>query len=323
MEKILVTWDRMDLYTSVPIEYRFIDTAEVIPGQEAWGNKAVSSQDWYFTMHFPGNPVMPGVLLMEVLQQTGLLAVTSIENMKEKVMLFQGCKNMRMFHSVRPGDLLKTHVVLDRFRHGIGEFHGEAVIERLGEEKSLKACTMEFTMVLKSQFVPVAKSFDDIESTKGRQKVFDYSNFDVYLADPIEYRFIDLAEAGDAYAYGRKNTSSQDWYFKSFLPGDPMMPVGFIMEAIMQTGVLLVTQKEEIKTPLMMFNSCRNIGVYDVVRPGDILNTKVVLKSFRGGVADYIGSAQVGEKMVCRMKFVLIHPDEIQRLSNAIKKGTQ
>lgn len=153
MEHLGITWENMEDYSSVSIEYRFIDCAEVIPGSEAWGRKAVSSQDWFFKIHFPGNPIMPGVLVMETLQQTGLLIITSLPDVDERIMLFSSCENMRMYHSVRPGDMLKTHVILDSFKRGIARFHGDVKLERFGEEKELLACSMKFTMLLKGQMI--------------------------------------------------------------------------------------------------------------------------------------------------------------------------
>ena len=116
---------------------------------------------------------------------------------------------------------------------------------------------------------------------------------------------------------GIKYSSSLDWYHGI---AQLQMPVGFIMESIMQTGVLIVTQNEDIQNPLMMFNDCDKMTVFSEVRPGDVVTTHVVLKSFRNGVAKYEGTASVADKKVCEMDFTLIHPDEIRKFSERLKE---
>ena len=153
---MLISWENMSHYSSVPLEYRFVDSADVIPGKEAKASKVISSLDWYFKMHFPGDPIMPGVLLMETMQQTALLIITTLPDIDEKVMYFQGCKNMRMFNSVRPGDTLQMHVVMNDFRLGVANFHGDVMVTHPFEEKQKKACTMDFTMILPSQMVSIS-----------------------------------------------------------------------------------------------------------------------------------------------------------------------
>lgn len=322
-QTIIITWENMEQYSSVPMEYRFVDSAEVIPGKEAYGRKLVSSLDWYFKFHFPGNPVMPGVLVMETMQQTGLLIVTSLPEVEEKVMFFQGCRNMRMFNSIRPGDTLKTHVTLNDFKRGIANYHGDVWIKRPGEEKELKACSMDFMMLLKSQMLSMpVREVTPVEAEIGKCRGecinLIYSNFDAYLADPAEYRFVDSAQVWEQEAKGYKNVSSQDWYFDKSKRNE--MPVGFLMEAIMQTGVLLVSQRKEITDPLMMFNGCKRLDILNVVRPGSQLRMTVKLKLFRGGIANYIGWAYVEDKKICEMEFMLIHPGELSKLSSAMSE---
>lgn len=153
MEKILIDWEQTDDYINIPLEYRFVDKVEVVPGKEAWGMKAVSSQDWYFRIHFPNNPVMPGVLLMETMQQTGLFILKTLPETEEGRFLFQGCENMRMYSSVRPGEIIRTYVILKSYHDGIADFHGE--VKLCGEQNERLACSMEFTLVSQNKLLKV------------------------------------------------------------------------------------------------------------------------------------------------------------------------
>ena len=155
MNKVIINWENISDYSSVPIEYRFIDRCEVIPGKEAIGTKMVSSLDWYFKFHFPGNPIVPGVFLMEALQQTGLLIITTMPAEKGKIMLFQGCKSMRIYRPVRPGDIIKAYVSLLTYRCGVASFHGELKKEERDGERL--ACAMDFTLVSQEGLVKVRK----------------------------------------------------------------------------------------------------------------------------------------------------------------------
>ena len=316
MDKVSFTWENIEEYLNIPIDYRFVDLADVIPGVEGWGRKIVSSQDWYFRIHFPGNPVMPGVLVMETMRQTGLLVVNALHNESVKEMVFVGCSKMKMFNSVRPGDILNTHVIVEDYSQGITSFHGEVKISRHGEEKELLACSMNFKMQeekeLQKRIIPKVR-FPEFSAIDMR--VFDYSNFDSYLADPQEYRFIDRAMVSSNVGIAEKYSSSIDWYYRY---KKLYMLFGFLMESIMQTGVLVVTQSEKIGNPLMMFNDCEMLEIFKAVRPGDVLKTHVVLKSFRNGVAKYEGIAAVGEEKVCEIRFTLIHPDEIRKFSERL-----
>lgn len=156
MEKLVVDWKNMDKYTAVPMAYRFVDEVVVTPGEEAIGTKLVSSQDWYFKIHFPGNPIMPGVFLMEAMQQTGSFIITTMEDICSCEMLFQSCKAMRIYKAVRPGDILRTAVKLNSYRHGVAVFSGEAKIHC--EEEDILACTMEFTLVLQKELLRIKPS---------------------------------------------------------------------------------------------------------------------------------------------------------------------
>ena len=76
------------------------------PGQWARGIKCVSMNEPFFQGHFPGQPVMPGVLILEALAQCGAVAALSEEGAQGKLALFGGVKNARFRRQVVPGDVL-------------------------------------------------------------------------------------------------------------------------------------------------------------------------------------------------------------------------
>lgn len=98
---------------------------EYTPGESAVGYKNVDESEWYFKGHFPGNPIMPGVLIAESLAQTGAIAILSMEENKGKNALFGGIDKMKFKKMVLPGDKLKLEVKIIKRKGPIGV--GEAV----------------------------------------------------------------------------------------------------------------------------------------------------------------------------------------------------
>lgn len=140
-EKVVLTYENMREYFRQSVEFIFLDRVVIIPGKSAEGTKLVSAQDWYFKYHFPNNPVMPGVFQMEAIIQTGGLIINTQEGKQKLSLFFEGCKNVRIYRSVRPGDVLKTNAVLLSYKRGIAKFRGESKVE----EKLF--CTMEFMLI--------------------------------------------------------------------------------------------------------------------------------------------------------------------------------
>ena len=90
---------------------------ECEPGVKATGVKCVTMNEPFFQGHFPGQPVMPGVLILEALAQCGAVAALSEEGAQGKLALFGGVKNARFRRQVVPGDVLTLECELIE-RHG-------------------------------------------------------------------------------------------------------------------------------------------------------------------------------------------------------------
>lgn len=122
----------MSLYTAqeimeiIPHRYPFllIDTIEELePGVRALGKKCVSVNEPYFQGHFPGNPVMPGVLIMEALAQVGAVAILSQPEWKGHTAYYAGIDKARFRRKVVPGDvlLLETEIIKVKGPIGVGK----------------------------------------------------------------------------------------------------------------------------------------------------------------------------------------------------------
>ena len=101
------------------------------PGQWAIGRKCVSRNEEFFCGHFPGQPVMPGVLIIEALAQVGAVAVLMQEENKGKLGYFGGIKNCKFRRKVVPGDKLKLEARIIRQKGPL--VIGEAVASVDGE----------------------------------------------------------------------------------------------------------------------------------------------------------------------------------------------
>ena len=116
----------------LPHRYPFLLVDRVVelePGNRAVGIKNVTMNEQYFQGHFPGKPVMPGVLQVEALAQTGAIAVLSLEEYKGKIVYFGGIDKLRFKQKVVPGDVLRLEVELIKRRGPIGIAKAVATVD--------------------------------------------------------------------------------------------------------------------------------------------------------------------------------------------------
>jgi 3-hydroxyacyl-[acyl-carrier-protein] dehydratase len=104
---------------------------ELEPGVRVVARKLVRPDEWYLAGHFPGRPIMPGVLMVEAMAQAGAVAVLADEENRGKLALFAGIDDVRFKRIVEPGDELELTCELERVRGPIGR--GKATATVAGE----------------------------------------------------------------------------------------------------------------------------------------------------------------------------------------------
>jgi 3-hydroxyacyl-[acyl-carrier-protein] dehydratase len=123
--------NRAEIEAILPHREPFLLIDEVValePGAKVVARKRVRADEWYLAGHFPGNPIMPGVLMVEALAQTGAIAVLSEEANRGKLVLFAGIDDLRFKRIVRPGDELELECELERMRGPVGRGKARATV---------------------------------------------------------------------------------------------------------------------------------------------------------------------------------------------------
>lgn len=147
--------DTVQIQQIIPHRYPFLlidRIVELEPGVRAVGIKNVTATEAHFQGHFPDYPVMPGVLQIEAIAQTGCVALLVQEEFRDKLALFAGLDNVRFKRQVKPGDTLHIEVTLGEFRRNIGSGTGVATVN--GEV----ACRAELTFALVPSPLPSRQS---------------------------------------------------------------------------------------------------------------------------------------------------------------------
>jgi 3-hydroxyacyl-[acyl-carrier-protein] dehydratase len=114
----------LEIRDIIPHRYPFLLVDKIIeidPGKKAVGIKNVTANEPFFQGHFPDYPVMPGVLIVEALAQTGCTAILMQEENKGKLALFTGIENMKFRKQVFPGDTLRLEAEVIAFKMGMGK----------------------------------------------------------------------------------------------------------------------------------------------------------------------------------------------------------
>ena len=132
-----------DIMALIPHRYPMLLVDRIIDiekGQSGTGIKAVTINEPFFQGHFPGLPVMPGVLIVEAMAQTAAAISLQALGANDKVVYFMSINDVKFRKPVKPGDMLHLHVKLEQERGPVKKFSGRAEVNgKLTSEAAFSA----------------------------------------------------------------------------------------------------------------------------------------------------------------------------------------
>jgi 3-hydroxyacyl-[acyl-carrier-protein] dehydratase len=134
-----------DIERIIPHRYPFLLVDRVVemePGKRILATKNVTANEWFFQGHFPGFPIMPGVLIVEALAQAGAVLLLSDESAKGQIPLFAGIEKCRFRQQVVPGDTLTLELEVISRRGPIGKGKARAKVG----DKLAAECELTFAL---------------------------------------------------------------------------------------------------------------------------------------------------------------------------------
>ena len=128
--------------------YLLIDYAtKVLPGKYIEGYKILKKNEWFFKVHWPGDPNMPGMLQVEAMVQMSSLIIFTQPKMKNKTLYLVDSSDIKFFKKIVPGDKLKIVSKLVSKNRGLFKFESEGFI------KKKTACKARFTLILPNTII--------------------------------------------------------------------------------------------------------------------------------------------------------------------------
>ena len=296
-----------ELKTILPHRYPFlmVDRVMLISAENrAVGIKNVTINEPFFQGHFPGNPVMPGVLILEAMVQTGGVVIRKLTGTQADFAFLKSISKAKFRKPVVPGDRLMIEAELVRFRNGIAKIHATASVH------DQQACRAEFTLAIRENIDEILRTREfapdlflngcpaessSLLDTQGVMNTIPH-RFPFILVDSILGK-------NDSFIFGLKSVTGNEPFLSGHFPKHTVMPGTLLVEVMAQVGAVYVLNKPQNKEKLGYFMAVDWARFRRPVRPGDqlVIKAENLLLRPRFGKARatiYVGKEIVAESQV-------------------------
>ena len=146
MKKLILNKEQIYAYQQNREPYLLIDFAsEIVPGKSAKGYKDFNDDEWFFKVHWPTDPNVPGMLQIEALVQMAALSILTLPNNKGKTMYLTNANNLKFIKKIIPNKRLYINTETISYKRGLASFNGEGMVD------DEIVCKANFNLILPSE----------------------------------------------------------------------------------------------------------------------------------------------------------------------------
>lgn len=286
-----------------------LDRACLVNENKIIGLKSITLNELHFIGHFPGHPIMPGVLVVEAIAQLGELAVSKRLNPAGDLDLYiKSLRRVKFRKPNNPGDRLIIEVDITSISGDTAELTGVV------RNNSGVSCQAEITLGVREKDWSAAVPAAFNEFDKSAQSEMDVSKIMSYIPHRFPFLFVDyVSKLGeDGHVTAVKNATNSEPIFRRYKDGYMTLMGSVQPEIVAQAGCIYMLSNPNSKGKIAYFMGIDSADFFAPVRPGDQMQLEVVIPDNTKKFGKGHGSMFIDGKEATRisMTFAIIDPNE-------------
>ena len=273
--------------------------------------KNVTTNEIQFSGHFPGNPIMPGVLQVEAMKQAATIAFKRSTAVDAGAIIIKSVKKTRFKNPITPGDQVIIAVKISN----VTAESCDVTASCKSNGKVNSQSTFSLAVISLDELNPKSFTTDfkaDILA-EGADVIYNSTQIASYIPHRFPFHFIDkvIAVEGENRIIGQKLVSINEPFGNAYFPEKPFMPNIMILEIAAQLGCVKLLSMDEHKGKIGLFLSIEDTVINRPAIPGDLLSFDVEFLYFKSVMGKAKAIISCGDEIICEMvmAFALVHPE--------------